>query len=370
MKRLTRLSWFACLLSAILIAATSVAGAADQAVLHDALESITSSELSHHVDALADDTFEGREAGSRGGRAAGVYIGRELQRMGLAGAGDANGYYQSFGSAYRNILAQIEGSDPQLKDEIILLGAHYDHVGYGTASNSNGPTGYIHNGADDNASGIAALLEVAEALAQLDPAPRRTIVFAWWDGEEKGLLGSKHWIAQPTLPLDRVALMVNMDMVGRVRNDRLTVYGTRTGRGLRRLVSRRNRESDLWLDFTWEISDNSDHYPFFEHNIAILMLHSGLHDDYHRPSDDAEKVNAPGMQRVARLMLGFAHDLANGEALPTATIEAIRKELLGLRSDSISTRRRCERLLEAIGHPVESDVRERASQRRLTRSHS
>src|SRR5690606_3687721 len=120
----------------------------------------------------ADDTFEGREAGSRGGHAAAGYIVRQLQRYGVQGGGEDGGYFQNFGAGYRNILAVIPGSDPQLRRQAVVVGAHYDHVGYGTPQNSYGPTGYIHNGADDNASGVAGLLEVIEAFTLLPSAPR------------------------------------------------------------------------------------------------------------------------------------------------------------------------------------------------------
>ena len=121
--------------------------------------------MKQHAAALADDTFEGRATGTRGGRAAAGYLQSKLKTFGLAPAGERGTYFQTFDGNSRNILAMIEGSDPELKKEIVIASAHYDHVGYGNARNSYGPTGYIHNGADDNASGVATLLEVAE------PAP-------------------------------------------------------------------------------------------------------------------------------------------------------------------------------------------------------
>ncbi|HUY91036.1 MAG TPA: M20/M25/M40 family metallo-hydrolase [Pirellulales bacterium] len=305
------LSWLLLVLAPALIPGARGLEAADAATTGSLREAITVAELQRHVQVLSDDTFEGREAGSRGGRAAAGYIGREFQRHKLAGGGTAGGYYQSFGAQYRNILGLLEGADPQLKDELIVIGAHYDHVGYGTAQNSYGPTGYIHNGADDNASGVAGLLEMIKAFSQLETRPKRSILFAHWDGEEKGLLGSKHWVAEPTLPLARVRLMVNIDMIGRLRNDYVEVYGSRTGRDLRRLVSLQNVEPNLRLGFSWTMREDSDHYSFYLRGIPVLMFHTGLHDDYHRPSDDVEKLNLAGMQRVARLLCGVLYELAD-----------------------------------------------------------
>jgi len=313
------------LIPCLLIALSgALASAAETSELNRALGTIVAPDLQRHADVLADDTFEGREAGSRGGRAAAGYIVEELKKLDVAGAGTDGGYYQSFGSGYRNILARIPGSDPDLRGEVILIGAHYDHVGYGTAANSYGPTGYIHNGADDNASGTSALLEVIEAAARLPEPPRRTIVFAFWDGEEKGLLGSKHFASQPTLELNSIKLLINMDMVGRLRNNTLKVFGTRTGYSLRRLVSQQNT-GQLTLDFDWDIKENSDHFPFYSRGIPYLMLHTDLHDDYHRPRDDAHKLNAEGMQQVARLAFSLANAAASAES-PTRFRSAARSE--------------------------------------------
>lgn len=309
-------AWHRLIIACVTLLATASQAWADSAHLAAALNSITTADMQRHVEALANDTFEGREAGSRGGRAAGVYLGQEFRRNGLAGGAADGGYYQPFGAQYRNLIGILEGSDPELKSEYIIVTAHYDHVGYGTYQNSYGPTGFIHNGADDNASGTAGILEVIEACAQLEDRPRRSIIFALWDGEEKGLLGSKHWLANPTVPLDQVRMMINMDMIGRLRNERLEVSGTRTGSGLRQLVGMQNRDTDLMLDFTWEIEDNSDHYPFFERGIPILMLHTGLHDEYHRPSDDAHLINSEGMERIGRLLLGVIDEAGNRDTLP------------------------------------------------------
>jgi hypothetical protein len=278
-----------------------------------AAKTITAGELRQYVHTLADDTFEGREAGTRGNRAAGIYIVEQLKKHGLRGGGPRGGFYQNAG-ATSNILALVEGSDPQLKNEVILVGAHYDHVGYGTFRNSHGPTGYIHNGADDNASGVAALMEAAEAASRLPEKPRRSILFAFWDGEEKGLLGSKYWIEHPTVPLAGVRLAINIDMIGRLRGSRVEVYGVRTAAGLRRLVSRQNT-TGLELDFNWDVRADSDHYSFFSRDVPFVMLHTGLHGDYHRPSDDAEKINTEGLEQVAQLLFNVVVELADAPAL-------------------------------------------------------
>jgi len=279
--------------------------------------SVAVSELHVHAAALSDDTFEGREAGSRGGRAAAGYITEKLRAYGLRGGGKDGTFVQSFDQANHNLLAILPGGDPKLRDEYIVIGAHYDHVGYGNQRNSYGPYGYIHNGADDNASGVSALLETAQALASLGPgALRRSVIFAFWDGEEKGLLGSKYWLAAPTVPLRNVKAALNIDMIGRLRNDNLEVVGTRTGTGFRKLVSERNAEPGLRLDFPWEIREDSDHHSFFRRGIPVVMFHTGKHGDYHRPSDDVEKLNLEGIQRIARLMVDVTMDLADSDNVP------------------------------------------------------
>ncbi|MCU0963405.1 MAG: M20/M25/M40 family metallo-hydrolase, partial [Pirellulaceae bacterium] len=298
------------------VLAVAPAGAVDVAAFHAAFHSITASELGHHVEILADDRFEGREAGSSGGRAAGGYLLQVLEDQQLEPAGEDGTYVQSFGAGYRNILGMIPGADPKLRHEVIVIGAHYDHVGRGTARNSFGPTGQIHNGADDNASGTAGVLELVQAFTTLPEPPRRSILFAFWDGEEKGLLGSKHWTSAPTVPLDRVVFAFNADMIGRLHDRRVEVYGSRSAAGLRRLLSQHNTEFGLDLDFKWGVNADSDHYSFYERGIPILMLHTGLHKDYHRPSDDAERINRDGTQSLAQLMFCLAYELAEVDTMP------------------------------------------------------
>lgn len=269
-----------------------------------ALESIKAEELSEYVGRLADDAMEGREAGTRGGRAAGDYLAGQYAAIHLPGAGTDGGYFQPFMPNFRNVLAILRGSDPQLRDQVIVVGAHYDHVGYGGRGLSLGPYGYIHPGADDNASGSSAVLELAKALTILSPPPKRSILLAAWDAEEKGLLGSKHWVAHPTVPLEHVVAVLNLDMIGRLRDEHLIMFGSRSGYGWRRLISLENNDCGLRLDFSWSLKPNADHYPFFERDIPVLMLHTGVHGQYHRPSDTAKLINSPGMTQVTRLLFG------------------------------------------------------------------
>lgn len=303
-----------CLLVCVLPA---VVVAGDNRSVAAALNSITKTELKGYAGLLSSDAFEGREAGARGGRAAGIYVVSRLEKIkALHPGGEGRSYYQEFGNGYRNILAYLPGRDAALKREYILVCAHYDHVGYGTRRNSYGPIGYIHNGADDNASGTAGLLEVAEAFARLKPPPRRSVLFAFWDAEEKGLLGSEHWVRRPTVPRSRVRLVWNIDMIGRLRKGRVEVHGTRSGKGLRRFISEYNNQPGLRLDFKWVLPRESDHNTFLESGIPAIMLHTGKHADYHRPSDDANKLNIPGMQKLARLTFQLAYNSAEAGELP------------------------------------------------------
>ena len=317
---------------ALLLLLISIPAAA--ATPNVARELITADTLRRHVEFLASDTLEGRAAGTQGGRAAAAYLAEQFRKAGLRPGADDE-FLQPFRSGYQNLLAKLPGSDTELTDEVVIISGHFDHVGFGNSSNSFGPYGKIHNGADDNASGTAAVLEVAKALAALDEAPPRTVLFALWDAEEGGLIGSKHWLDNATVPLENVRLMVNVDMIGRLRNETVTVYGCRTAAGLRRSLCEANALTDLTLDFDWKQRNDSDHWPFFKRNIPYLMLHTGDHSDYHRPSDDPDKINYDGLQQLSRLMFELTIERAAADELPT------------FRAASTNERQRHQRLAEA-----------------------
>jgi hypothetical protein len=298
--------------------------AVNNAAYTAALESITADELYHTVEVLADDIYEGRAAGSRGGHAAAQYLIRQLKDCRMKPAGTDGGLTQTFSGECRNILLLQQGDDPKMQNELIVVGAHYDHVGYGSRRNSFGPIGKIHNGADDNASGTSVLLETIQAISRSGLQTRRSILFAFWDAEERGFVGSQYWLSHPTLPKERVRLDVTLDMVGRLRNERLYLFGTRSGYGMRRLFSDPVNDP-LWLDFSWDVTANSDHWPFLEQRIPVAVLHTGLHSDYHRPSDDADKINREGMREVCRYCLAALVRVANEDRLPKFR-DAVRRE--------------------------------------------
>lgn len=296
---------------------------------------ISADRLRTHCNFLASDTLEGREAGTTGGRAASAYLRQQFQEIGLQPAAGDGDFFQEFGHGYRNIIGVVPGADPQLRSEHVVIGAHYDHVGYARRGNAYGPIGQIHNGADDNASGTAALLEIGRAVAAMDPPPRRSVLFVLWDAEEIGLDGSRHWVRAPTVSRSRVRLSINVDMIGRLREDTLNVRGVRTMPGLRWLLTRANRETDLAFDFDWDHKSDSDHYPFYERRIPYLSFDTGKHEDYHRPSDDAHRLNIDGLRRVSELLLRTVAAAAGEEELRPFRREAVNE---ALRSDEWWTR--------------------------------
>lgn len=334
----------------LVIAATISDGTTTHAseMLARAKANLTAKAMAGHVRVLADDSFEGREAGKRGGRAAAAYIVEQIEDLGFEPAGDNGTYFQSFGSNMRNILALLPGSDPDLANELVIVGAHYDHVGYGNARNSYGPYGRVHNGADDNASGVAAVIEVMRSLTKLPEPPRRSILIGFWDGEEKGLLGSAHFVrVRPKILADKTpAFCLNLDMVGRLRDRRVEIFGARTSPGLRSLLVAINNADGgepLALSFDWDITEDSDHYSFISGRIPTVMLHTGLHDQYHRPSDDIELVNHDGVRDVAGLTLALAFTVANADAKPVFRSES--------RAESNATRRRLEAAVQPAAMP-------------------
>ena len=309
---LRHLARFAATILLILVVGPPAAlGAEKDASYLAALESITAGDLSRNVQQLADPAFDGREAGSHGGYAAADYLAAQLAKLHFQPAGVGNGYFQPFYPNYRNVLVMLPGSDSELKNQVILVGAHYDHLGHGLRRGRSTPRGPMYPGADDNASGTSGVLQLAQSFSLLAEPPKRSVLLAFWDAEEKGLLGSKYWTSHPTLALDHVTAMLNIDMIGHLRENRLMIFGSRSGYGWERLLCEQNRETNLLMEFCWPLRPIADHYPFYQHGIPVVMLHTGLHEAYHQPSDDASHINAEGMRRVVRMLFATAYELAN-----------------------------------------------------------
>ena len=199
-------------------------------------------------------------------------------------------------------MAAIPESDSTLENEWVVVGAHYDHLGLGD-SNSLAPSqiGQIHHGADDNASGTAGVLELARLAAQNRQALKRSVLFMTFAGEELGLLGSSYFVNHPTIPLDNVMGMINMDMIGRVNNNRLFVEGVGTSPDFKPWVEEFNQDVGLKLDYSNSGFGASDHMSFNIKKIPVIFFFSGLHTDYHKPSDTSDKINAAGAVKVLSL---------------------------------------------------------------------
>jgi hypothetical protein len=217
-------------------------------------------------------------------------------------------------STTANVVGILPGRDARLRAEAIVVGAHYDHLGRGgEGSLAPDDTGAIHHGADDNASGTAAVIALAQAFAKAGGAPR-TLVFVAFGAEEMGLLGSAHYVRQPAWALDRTALMVNLDMVGRLR-DKLYVGGVDSGSGLRAVVAEAGRAAGLTLEMRGDPFAPSDHTSFYTAGRPVLFLFTGAHPDYHRPTDTWEKINADGLRGVVGVA---ARTIAAVAAAPSA----------------------------------------------------
>jgi hypothetical protein len=218
----------------------------------------------------------------------------------------------------RNVVGVLEGAGP-LADETLVVGAHYDHLGHGGLL--SGSLAFlsrdIHNGADDNASGTSLVIELARRLARrADPLPRR-VVFIAFSGEERGLLGSKYYVEHPFYPLASTVLMANFDMVGRLNDkNELTIYGTGTTPGLDLLVDALGKSAGFTVKKIAEGHGPSDQESFYLKNIPVVFAFTGTHRDYHRPSDDIERINFEGMARIADLSELLLLDVARRPQRP------------------------------------------------------
>ena len=315
------------LLSALLLLTASAAGAQT-----DGSERISSGidaaaeRYSADVYWLADDARMGRGLGSEGLAKAGLWLEKQFKDIGLEPAGEDGGYRHVFGVPIAdpanphaqkgfvyafNVVGRIPGNGDL--DGVVLIGAHYDHLGFGGEGSLEPDSRAIHNGADDNASGVAALLEVARQMKERRGQLRRDVVFVAFAAEERGLVGASNIVRSPPagLVMEDVIAMLNMDMVGRLRDDRLSVLGGDSAEEWDGLVGPLCERHGLECSIGGDGFGSSDQSAFFAADIPVLHFFTGTHSEYHKPSDDANLINAEGGARVAWLVSDVAGSIAN-----------------------------------------------------------
>ncbi len=271
---------------------------------------------------LASDYLEGRETGRPGEQLAADYIAWRMEAMGLSPKGTA-GFMQPFTFTQRDNPHAATGTEITGTNVVgyldkgaaatVVIGAHYDHLGLGGVSSLDAGEPAVHNGADDNASGVAALLWLAGELAKPDAPGGNNYLFIAFSGEELGLIGSKRWTEQPTVPLDQISYMFNMDMVGRLNPERtLAVYGTGTSPVWDANLERIATADGFKLTTSPSGVGPSDHTSFYLKDIPVLHFFTGQHREYHKPTDDVHLINFVGIYQVARLQYHLIQALDRG----------------------------------------------------------
>ncbi len=275
---------------------------------------------------LADDARQGRGLGSEGLAKAGLWLEEQFKDIGLEPAGDDGGYRHVFGVPIAdpsnphaqkgfvyafNVMGRIRGNGEL--EGVVLIGAHYDHLGFGGEGSLEPDSRAIHNGADDNASGTAALLEAARQLQERRGQLRRDVVVMAFSAEERGLVGASNIVRTPPegLAMEDVIAMLNMDMVGRLRDDRLSVLGGDSAEEWDDLVGPLCDRYGFECSIGGDGFGSSDQSAFFAADIPVLHFFTGTHSEYHKPSDDADLINAEGAVRVAWLVSDVAGSVAN-----------------------------------------------------------
>lgn len=285
---------------------------------------ITEKEIKSHIWFLASPKMKGRFPGTAENEKVVSYLVKQFKKSGIQPY--KGSYLQEFRAKIRvkkgvtdtpyvqtqNVIGYIEGSDPKLKEEFIVLGAHYDHLGMGGASSKKTDTTGIHYGADDNASGTAALLEIAEQLAANRKDLKRSILIIAFGAEEQGLLGSKYFTEHPLVPLSQVKLMINMDMVGRMNSEKhLYMGGAATFDGGMELMKSLGPQIGINPIVNAYDVGGSDHVSFYKKNVSVLGFHTGGHPQYHTPEDDRKLINIAGEKLVCDYIYKALVSVAN-----------------------------------------------------------
>ncbi len=285
---------------------------------------------------LASDALGGRLTGTPGNDSAAAFIAQRFRDLRLEPGGDAGTWLQHWtggstvatraaavdGRPTANVVGILRGSGP-LAGEDIVIGAHFDHLGSGPFGSgaSGDSTRLIHHGADDNASGTAAVLEIARLLATARERPARTVVFVLFSGEEEGALGSAWYADHPDLPMDSTIAMLNLDMVGRMRDNRLLALGVKSATEWPALLDSVNAVYHVDVRASGDGWGPSDQSSFFARRRPVLHFFTDLHGDYHRPADTWDKINAGGIATVAAFAADLARRLA-ARATPLTFVDA------------------------------------------------
>jgi Zn-dependent M28 family amino/carboxypeptidase len=291
-----------------------------------AQEGVTEKQFLSHEKYLSSDKLEGRFPGTKGNNKAARYIAKQFKRLHLKQWN--HGYQMPFSLFVKpqtnsvskdtvhtqNILGYLEGKDGDLKNEYVIIGAHYDHLGWGgkgTGSKKK-DTLAIHNGADDNASGVSALLCIAAEIARQQQGIKRSIIFIAFSGEEEGLKGSDYFMHHLPVPREAIKLMINMDMVGRLNTERqIYMGGAGTFPGGEALMKKLAEGSGLNPVVHAGSVGGSDHVTFYKNKISVLGLHTGGHPQYHTPEDDLSLINSKGAVEVAQYICKALLAIAN-----------------------------------------------------------
>lgn len=296
----------------------------------EALASISEIDLKKHLEYLASEELEGRMSGKKGNIAAAEFIKKLYEGFGLEtmyhkfniqrmNPGPKNETGDDF---TQNIYAWIEGSDPTLKDEIVIIGAHMDHIGYGPQMSRWGG-GKIHPGADDNASGTVALIQIAKAFSMLKGKNKRTVVFQSYSAEEMGLIGSRYYCSNPVFPknnpnISKHIFMLNMDMVGYLGKAKTLAFNSaESSVDIKTIIGELSSKYSFANSVTSRGSGGSDHASFYNKKVPIAFLHTGLHPHYHTPTDTADRINFAGVEKVAKYGFELSWKVVNSDNRPT-----------------------------------------------------
>lgn len=288
----------------------------------EAKASVTVEDVKKQLDYLCSKELEGRMSGMEGNRKAASYLSDWMKEHGVS-PGLGSSYLQPFSvprmnefkekstGQSANVVGILPGNDPSLKDEHIVIGAHFDHIGFGPSMSSSPSRREVHPGADDNATGTCVVMSCVRGFGKLKGQNKRTIVFVHFSGEEMGLYGAKYYVANPILPLNRALVMVNQDMVGRLRGKTvLTASGAAANPAVSRIVSGISGYP-FRMNPTSGTGGGSDHAAFAARGVPVIMFHTGQHAQYHTPDDRVDLIDVTGLHQICQAVFEMCWKLDN-----------------------------------------------------------